>query len=188
MMAEDFKVPTLDEVFNAMDTLFRILDMLDHTYVMYENNILMRYYKNRGVSLKSILLHDMADWLCFLGWSDGNIASIEVDFINALLKLDLTQLEIFDIVKKLSAEKLSILPLIFAIFIEYEAVSNKNNEESIVEALFYLFFISGSYLIVCDGNVDDNEIKGLMLYLDGLRHNIDTFDLNSLHRYMIDNI
>ncbi len=187
-MSEDFKVPTLDEVFNAMDALFKILDMLDHTYVMYENNILMRYYKNRGVSLKSILIHDMADWLCFLGWSDGNIASIEVEFINALLNLNLTQLDILDIVKNLSAEKLSILPLIFAIFIEYEAVSNISKEESIVDALFSLFFVSGSYLIVCDGNVDENEVKGLMIYLDGLRHNIDTFNLDSLHRYMIDNI
>ena len=78
--------------------------------------------------------------------------------------------------------------LIFAIFIEYEAVSNIDKDDSIVEALFYLFFIAGSYLIVCDGHVDDNEVKGLMIYLDGLRHNIDTFNLDSLHRYMIDNI
>ena len=52
-----------------------------------------------------------------------------------------------------------------------------DNDQSIVDALSAFFFITGSYLITCDGHVDDNEVGGLMLYMETLRRNIATFDL-----------
>ncbi len=187
-MSEDFKIPTMEEVMEGMNSLFGIIDLLDENYKMYDHNYLMRHMKNRGLSLKEVFLSDMLDWLCFLGWGDGNIDISEVNFINQLLHLNFTQIDVFEVVKNLDAERLTTLPITFAIFIEYEAVSGNDMEVSIVETLYSLFFITGSYLIVADGNVDDNEVLGLKAYMDSLRVNIDTFNLESIHDYMLDQI
>ena len=116
-MGDDFRIPTLGEVFEEMDQIFRVIDMLDSSYRIFEGNLLMRYYQNRDITLRTIFLRDILEWLCFLGWADGNIDSNEIKFINALLELNLNQLDIFEIVKNLDPERLSILPLSFAIFL-----------------------------------------------------------------------
>jgi hypothetical protein len=186
-MSEELSIPTVEQVFESMDALFGIIDVLDDNYKMYNNNYIMRHFKNKGVSLRTIFLSDILDWLCFLGWSDNNIADSEIKFINALLNLELSQLDVFEIIKNLDVETLTTLPLTFAIFMEYAAVSD-DVDENIVEALFSLFMISGTYLIVSDGNVDENEVRGFKGYMDTLRRNIDRFDLESLHEYILDQI
>lgn len=92
-------LPTLEQVFDTFDALYKIIDLMDGTYRIYNGNYVMKYYQNRGITLRDIFTQDMLNWLCFLGWQDGNIDANEVLFINDLLNLNLTQLDVLDIVK-----------------------------------------------------------------------------------------
>ena len=181
-------IPTYEEVFQSFEPVFRIIDLMDNTYKMYRGNFLMRYYQNRGISLRFIYTKDMLNWLCFLGWSDGNIDVNEVIFINELLNLNLTQLDILNIVNDLDPKSLSVLPLSFAIFMEHFEVSDTENKDKIINALFNSYAIAGTYFVACDGDIDRNELIGLDAYLKTLDMNIRTFNLDSLHDYMLDNI
>ena len=183
-MSDD--LPTYEQVFESFNNVYKVIDMMDASYRMYDNNFLMKYYQNRGVKLRDIYIHDMLNWLCFLGWGDGHIDVNEVMFINELLKLNLTQLDVLDIVKTIKPNDLTILPVTFAIFMEYKEVSG--TDADIVEALYTSFLIAGTYFIACDGDIDKNEVVGLELYLENLRLNIQTFNINSLHDYMLENI
>ena len=155
-------LPTIQDVFNNFNQLYKLIDLIDNTYKIHNGNYLMKYYQNRGVTLREIFTNDMLNWLCYLGWGDGNIDVNEVQFINDLLNLDLTQLDVLDIVKNLNMDILTTLPLTFA--------------------------IAGTFLIICDGDIHENELNGLHGYLGTLERNIKTFDLDSLHDYMLDNI
>ena len=183
-------IPTYQDVFNSFNIVFDIIDMMDSTYRMYDHNFLMKYYHNRGISLRNIFIQDMLNWLCFLGWADGHIDTNEVLFVNKLLKLNLNQLDILDIVKRLKPNHLSNLPVTFAIFMEYLSVSGMDSEKEvkIISALYNSFAIAGTYFIACDGDIDRNELIGLEAYLKNLKVNIQTFNLESLHEYMLDNI
>jgi hypothetical protein len=185
LMSDD--LPTLDQVFEAFDRLYKIIDIMDANYKMYANNHLMKYYQNRGLTLRDIFTADMLDWLCFLGWQDDNIDVSEVKFINDLLKLNLTQLDILEIVKVLSGDILDTLPLSFAIFMEHESITG-NDDVDTIGILFASFALAGTYFIACDGEVDPNELEGLEGYLKTLESNIQTFNLESVHEYMLDNI
>ena len=110
-------------------------------------------------------------------------------FINGILGLNLTQLDVFEVIEDLKTTDLSILPPTFALFIEHESkMNNDDEEESIAYTLLSYFFITGSYLIAIDGDINDGEVIGFLAYIDKLKYNIDTFNLDSLHRYMLDNI
>ena len=180
-------IPTIQQVFDNFDMLYKIIDLMDNSYKMYSGNYLMRYYQNRGITLRDIFTQDMLNWLCFLGWGDGQIDINEVRFINSLLNLNLTQLDVLDIVKGLDTDMLAQLPVTFAIFMEYDSIVN-DSKTDIIEALYSSFAIAGTYFIACDGDIHPNEINGLKAYLGILKDNIRTFNLESLHEYMLDNI
>lgn len=59
----------------------------------------MRYWQSINVTLKSVLLTDLLDWLCCLAFSDGFIAPEEVEFINTCLKQSFSAEEIIDLCK-----------------------------------------------------------------------------------------
>ena len=188
-MSEDFKIPTLEEVFKATDDIFELIDIVDNTYKIQEGNFLMKYFQNRGMTLRQVFIRDVINWLCFLAWADDQIDPREVLFINGILGLNLTQLDVFEVIEDLKTTDLSILPPTFALFIEHESkMDNEDGEESIAYILLSYFFITGSYLIAIDEDINDGEVIGFLAYIDKLKYNIDTFNLNSLHKYMLDNI
>ncbi len=186
----DKNLPTIHDVVNQFDSLFKIIDLLDSTYKMERGNFLMKYYQNRGITLRDIFIKDMLNWLCFLGWEDHHIHENEVKFINLLLNMNLTQLDVLEIVKGLNLRTLATLPLSFAIFIEYIELRGSSFDKGpqFIEALYNSFALAGTYFIICDGDIDENEIKGLEAYLKTLENNIRTFNLDSLHDYMLENI
>ena len=182
-------LPTIQDVFNNFNQLYKLIDLIDNTYKIHNGNYLMKYYQNRGVTLREIFTNDMLNWLCYLGWGDGNIEVNEVQFINDLLNLDLTQLDVLDIVKNLNMDILTTLPLTFAIFMEFIEVSGTDVDgDKFIQSLYSSFAIAGTFLIICDGDIHENELNGLHGYLGTLERNIKTFDLDSLHDYMLDNI
>lgn len=186
-MNEDFKIPTLPEVFASIEIVFKVVDLMDATYKSFRGNYIMRYYQNRGISLRDIFIEDMLEWLCFLGWGDKYIHDNEVIFINSLLNLNLTQRDVFNVINQLDRNLLTTLPVTFQIFIEYTRLSD-NNEGNPVGALYSLFLLSGSYFIACDGDIDEGEIQAFIGYTTLLKTNIQTFDLRAAHDYILDQI
>jgi len=179
-------IPSLEDVFTGIDLIYEIIDMMDATYRRQGNNFLMKFYHNRGISLREIFTKDMLDWLCFLAWGDKQVDVNEVRFINKILNLNLSQLDVLEIIKNLDAGILSTLPLSFAIFMEDAAINNYDVD--IVDSLFAAFGLAGTYFIGSDGDIDPNEVLGLNLYLKMLDTNISTFDVETLHKVMLENI
>ena len=186
-MNEDFKIPTLPEVFASIELVLKIVDIMDDTYKSFRENYIMRYYQNRGITLRNIFIRDMLNWLCFLGWGDGYIHDNEVIFINSLLNLNLSQRDVFNIINELDENILSTLPATFQIFIEYTRLSDNNNGNP-VGSLYSLFLLSGSYFIACDGDIDAGEIQAFIGYTKTLNRNIQTFDLRAAHESILDQI
>ena len=179
-------IPTLEDVFKSFDAIYDIIDLMDATYKLNGNNFLMKFYHNRGISLRDIFTRDILDWLCFLAWEDKEIDINEVMFMNKLLNLNLSQLDVLEIVKRLDSGIFSTLPLSFAIFMEDAAINDY--EIDIVIALHDAFVAAGAYFLACDGDVDPNEIAEFELYIKMLKVNICTFDVESLHKFMLENI
>ena len=189
-MINNFQIPTLKEVFDSVKMVFKLIDLIDLTYRQYNNNYLMRHYQNRGITLRDIFIQDMLDWLCFLGWGDRYIDDREVIFINELLNLNLTQRDVFNIIDNLDETIMTKLPVTFAIFMEYQYVSGNNasNDVDMVEVLYSLFLLSGSYFIACDGDIDENEVLAFKTYSNQLRRHINTFDINIMHSLLLEQI
>lgn len=181
-------IPTYEEVFESFQPVFSIIDIMDNTYKMHRGNFLMKYYQNRGFTLRYIFTRDVLNWLCFLGWSDGNIDVNEVIFINELLNLNLTQIDILNYVNDLDSKSLTVLPLSFAIIMEHFEVSGMEKKDQLIQALFNSFAVAGTYFIACDGDIDRNELISLEAYLKTLNMNIKLFNLDSVHDYMLENI
>lgn len=63
-----------NDLTKLIETMMNFADFIDNNYHKMENNNLMRHWQDKGVTLKSIVLTDLLDWLCCLAFSDGFIA------------------------------------------------------------------------------------------------------------------
>ena len=165
----------------VMEAMMRYVDLIDNSYHEKSNNTIMRYWQSKGITLKSILLTDLLDWLCCLAFSDGFIAPEEVQFINTYLNKELSENDITEICKfRINQDYFKHLPLSFILFNEDDLVMKSMGIDidlDPVEHLYLLFITMGAQFIYCDGNAAFKEISMFNGYAEDLYEKIHDFNL-----------
>lgn len=168
----------LEEV---MEVMMNYVDLLDSSYQEKSNNTIMRHWQSKGITLKSILLTDLLDWLCCLAFSDGFIAPEEVQFINSHLNQELSVNDITEICKfRINQDYFKRLPLSFILFYEDDLVMKSmgiDMDFNSVEHLHMLFMTIGAQFIYCDGSAAFKEIAVFNGYAEDLYDKIHDFNL-----------
>ena len=77
-MIEDLLNVDLDSV---MEDIMGIANVLDSNYRDKPSNFYMKYIHLSHVELQGVILADFINWLCMLGYSDGDFSIIELEFI-----------------------------------------------------------------------------------------------------------
>lgn len=139
---------------------------------------LLNDWKSKNISVESIVLGDLFDWLCYLGLGDRYIDDIEVEFINFILGFNYTKQDIINFINiNLPNDYYTGRPLSFMAFHENDLFHLKTNGESLnsAEVLFNIYENMGQLFIGIDGNVSQSEIDAFNLFMGNLRVNIDYF-------------
>ena len=164
-----------------LDNIMEYVDFIDCTYLDKNDNKIMRYWQSKGVTLKSILLTDLLDWLCCLAFSEGFIAPQEVEFINNYLNQSFSDNDIMDLCKfRINEDYFINVPLSFMLLYENDLVMKKSEIEwdfNSVEILYMLFIVIGVQFIDCDNDISFKELDMLNGYTNDLSKRIHDFDL-----------
>ena len=145
----------------------------------------MKYVQYTHLSLENILLADLINWLCALGYSDGDFSIVEVEFIKRYLRLDISSLEIIDFAQKsIVSGFLDRLPESIALLMEDDMVMNMIAEEiemserqNFADRLFFVFQVLGIHFIICDGNIDEGEKRVFIGFTEQIRELMEGFDV-----------
>lgn len=168
-----------------MESLMEYVDSIDNTYQTKFNNNLIRHWQSKNVTLKSVILTDLLDWLSCLAFSDGFIAPEEVDFINDYLNQSFACEDIIDLCKfRINREYFNHLPLSFILLYENDLIMRDNNkwfDFNSIEHLYNIFMIIGVHFIHCDGKASSEEWNTLNEYLEDLNCRINDFDFIQEH-------
>lgn len=182
--------PEINELlkFDLSEALQNMMDLayiVDDNYHVLTNNNLMRYWQSKNVTLKSVLITDLLDWLCCLAFSDGFIAPEEVKFINDYLKQDLTADDIIEHCRfRINQDYFKKLPLSFVLLYEHDLIMksmNLNEDINSVELLYALFMVMGVQFIYCDNEAALKELSQLNEYGENLSKRIHDFNLMQSH-------
>lgn len=149
----------------------------------YDKNLkpLLADWKSNNLSVESIVLGDLFDWLCYLGLGDGYIADSEVEFINFILGFNYTKQDILNFINNnLADDYYTGRPLSFMAFYENDLAHLKTNGENLnsVGVLFNIYENMGQLFMGIDGNTTQSEINAFNLFMNNLRQNVDYFKLH----------
>ena len=169
------------DITEIIETMMDFVDFIDNDYQNYTNNKIMRYWQAKDVTLKSVFLTDLLDWLCCLAFSDGFIASEEVEFINIHLKQNFSSDDIIDLCKfRINQDYFKHLPLSFILIYEHDLLIKSLDmcwDLNSVEQLYKLFMIIGVQFIHCDNETVAKEWRMLNRYTEDLSNRINDFDI-----------
>lgn len=168
----------------VMEIMMNYVDLLDSSYQEKSNNNIMRHWQSKGITLKSIVLTDLLDWLCCLAFSDGFIAPEEVQFINTHLNQELSVNDIIESCKfRINQDYFKHLPLSFILLYEDDLVMKSMDIDmdfNSVEQLHILFMVIGAQFIYCDNDAAFKEISMFNGYNEDLYERIH--DFNSIQK------
>ena len=163
---------------NDLENLRKLIqDILDfaktHSDTLDEDSAPLWYFAKGkfNITLDALLLNDILCFLSFLGLSDGNISSDELNFINYVLNFNFTKsdLELY-LKNNLIDDYSESLPPSFFVFYEFDkfALENGKLTESIVDSLFEVFNGIGHLFIALD-NESSLEKNVLDSFLDNIK-------------------
>ena len=181
----DFECLLQCNLTEAIEAMMGYADIIDNNYLENINNKIMRYWQSKEVTLKSVLLTDLLDWLLCLAFSDWFIAPEEVDFINKYLKQSFSEEDVIDLCKfRINQDYFNHLPLSFVLLYENDFTNNSDIPDNFnsVETLYMLFMIIGIHFIHCDNDVAFKELAVFEGYTEDLSKRI--CDFNIIQKYL----
>lgn len=151
-----------------MEDIIDIAIVLDSNYGDKPSNFYMKYIHLSNIELQGLIIADFINWLCMLGYSDGDFSIVELEFIKRYLRLNLPLSEILEFcLGSIVTGYLDTLPASFKLFMEDDKEMNKlahmsgsTDRQDIASRLLLAYEVMGLHFIICDGNVDENE-KGV---------------------------
>lgn len=165
---------------------FKVNDLIEYATLLDKNSYDEQYkpiitdWKSKDLSILSVLLGDLFDWMSYLGLGDGYLDDSEVNFINFILGFNYTRQEVIGFINNnLKEDYTTTLPLSFMFFYENDLYHLKvqNNMLNGVEILFGIYEDIGQLLASVDGNVSQSEIDAYNLYMGNLRNNLEFFKM-----------
>ena len=187
-MIEDLLNVDLDSV---MEDIMGIANVLDSNYRDKPSNFYMKYIHLSHVELQGVILADFINWLCMLGYSDGDFSIIELEFIKRYLRLDLPLNQILQFcLDSIETGYLDTLPASFKLFMEDDKEINKlarrsgsSDRQDIANRLLLAYEVMGIHFILCDGKVDENEKVIFFAQTAKIRQMMDELDVNAMSEY-----
>ena len=187
-MIEDLLNVDLDSV---MEDIMGIANVLDSNYRDKPSNFYMKYIHLSHVELQGVILADFINWLCMLGYSDGDYSIIELEFIKRYLRLDLPLNQILQFcLDSIETGYLDTLPASFKLFMEDDKEINKlarrsgsSDRQDIANRLLLAYEVMGIHFIFCDGKVDENEKVIFFAQTAKIRQMMDELDVNAMSEY-----
>lgn len=163
-----------------VDELVEYVKLLDENSYDEQYKPLITDCKSKNLSILSILLGDLFEWMEYLGLSDGYLDDSEVNCINFILGLNYTRSEVIGFINNnLKEDYTTTLPLSFMLFYENDLYHLKvgNNMLNSVEILFGIYEEIGHLLSSVDGNISQSEADKYNLYMGNLRSNLEFFKM-----------
>lgn len=163
-----------------VDELVEYVKLLDENSYDEQYKPLITDCKSKNLSILSILLGDLFEWMEYLGLSDGYLDDSEVNFINFILGLNYSRSEVIGFINNnLKEDYTTTLPLSFMLFYENDLYHLKvgNNMLNGVEILFGIYEEIGHLLASVDGNISQSEADKYNLYMGNLRSNLEFFKM-----------
>lgn len=174
-----------------MEDIIDIAIVLDSNYGDKPSNFYMKYIHLSNIELQGLIIADFINWLCMLGYSDGDFSIVELEFIKRYLRLNLPLSEILEFcLGSIVTGYLDTLPASFKLFMEDDKEMNKlahmsgsTDRQDIASRLLLAYEVMGLHFIICDGNVDENE-KGVFFGQTAkIRRMMDELDVDGMSEF-----
>lgn len=174
-----------------MEDIMDIAIVLDSNYGDKPSNFYMKYIHLSNIELQGLIIADFINWLCMLGYSDGDFSIVELEFIKRYLRLNLPLSEILEFcLGSIVTGYLDTLPASFKLFMEDDKEMNKlahmsgsTDRQDIASRLLLAYEVMGLHFIICDGNVDENE-KGVFFGQTAkIRRMMDELDVDGMSEF-----
>ena len=149
----------------------------------------MKYVQLSHLSLQAIIIGDFVNWLCMLGYSDGDFSIIELEFIKRYLRLDIPTGQMLQFCKgSIETGYLETLPASFKLFMEDDKeinkiVRNPSDRQDIASRLLLAYEVMGLHFIACDGHIDENEKRVFFAQTSKIRQMMDDLNVNAMSEY-----
>ena len=154
------------------DELGGICDSLDKS-----GNGIINY--NSELTTRELLNLELSKFLMYLSASDGRVDINEAEYINGILEVNLTNLEITRLIKEQNIYSTMFeeeFPLIFKLFINADNALFQNEikmDKWASQLLYETYGIIGKDFLACDDNITETEISDYITFLNMLRENIE---------------
>ena len=175
----------------VMDDIMEIAGILDSNFRDKPTNFYMKYIQLSNVKLQGIILADFINWLCMLGYSDGDFSVVELEFIRRYLRLNMPLNQILDFcIGSIESGYLDKLPSSFELFMEDDHVMNEiarrsglSERQDFANRLLMAYEVMGIHFILCDGIVDENEKMVFFGQTAKIRRMMDELDVNAMSEF-----
>lgn len=175
----------------VMDDIMGIANILDHNYMDKPSNFYMKYVHLSHIELQGLIIADFINWLCMLGYSDGDFSIIELEFIKRYLRLDLPLNRILQFcIDSIESGYLDTLPASFKLFLEDDKeinriarMSGSSDRQDFAGRLLLAYEVMGIHFIICDGKVDENEKVIFFAQTAKIRQMMDDLDVDAMSEF-----
>lgn len=176
---------------SVMEDIMGIANILDHNYREKPSNYYMKYIHLSHMELQGLIIADFINWLCLLGFSDGDFSIIELEFIKRYLRLDLPINQILQFcMDSIETGYLETLPASFKLFMEDDKEMNKlarasgsSDRQDLAGRLLLAYEVIGIHFILCDGNVDENEQVIFFAQTSKIRDMMNDLDVDAMSEF-----
>lgn len=155
--------------------IIRTIDSLDMNTV--KNFMPLLYeWKSKNYTFESCIINDLIDWLSYLSNCDGKITDNELEFINTLFDLKLTEDELNNYIdEKLSKDFARKIPYSFKLSKEIESLNSIISYENLKlsENLLEIYKVIAKFFITVDNKLEDNVLNSFNDYIQNIERNID---------------
>ena len=174
-----------------MDDIMGIASVLDSNYRDKPSNYYMKYVQLSHLELQELIIADFINWLCLLGFSDGDFSIIELEFIKRYLRLDIPINNLLQFcMDSIETGYLETLPMSFRLFMEDDKEMNNiarksgyRKQQDIASRLLLAYEVMGIHFIICDGNVDENEKVVFFGQTAKIRQMMDELDVEAMSEF-----
>ena len=152
-----------------VDNILNVCDTLEDTPVGIRKD-------HPGFSLRKAFTLDVMNFIMYLSASDGHVTWREADYLSDLMDMRVTPDNMREIIEEhnvYSVEFEEKVPLSLQLFVKADkwmlSIGNKDNANLAKTVIDGFYEMVGRDFIKCDGDIDDNELRDLNIYLGTLR-------------------